>query len=219
MRHVPTRHFRRRCLFLSNMSTVRSIVRRTWRPPINVDIYPADHDEHYKPWGFTVYRTCYTPESDQQWKLMIDKISTTVLATLSKCKDEGQDPHDTAMISKNFKLDARSDSATLDGLTMDEISQIYLNEAGGSPMELRNSLTPDHQILLLADEEVLQNLDSGVLKVVQAAPVEGADPECYYQWLRVDVIFLIDLWIMLEICDSGLYDLIYDERPGTQWTG
>ena len=82
------------------------------------------------------------------------------------------------MISKNFKLDARSDSATLDGLTMDEISQIYLNEAGGSPMELRNSLTPDHQILLLADEEVLQNLDSGVLKVVQAAPVGGSDPEC-----------------------------------------
>jgi hypothetical protein len=115
---------------------------------------------------------------------MIDNISTTVLATRSKCKDKGEDIHDTAMISKNFKLDARSESATLDGLTMDEFSQIYRNEVGGSPMEARNSLTPNHQIFLLADEEVLQNLDSGVLKVVQAAPVEGADPECYYQWLE-----------------------------------
>jgi hypothetical protein len=53
---------------------------------------------------------------------LIDKISTTVLATLSKCKDEGEDPHDTAMISENFKLDARSDSATLNGLTTDEVS-------------------------------------------------------------------------------------------------
>jgi hypothetical protein len=53
-----------------------------------------------------------------------------------------------------------------------------------------------------------------VLKVVQAAPVEGADPECYYQWLRVDVDGLIELWIMLEICDSSLYNLIFEEEPG-----
>jgi hypothetical protein len=132
---------------------------------------------------------------------------------------EGEDPHDTAIISKNFKLDARLDSATLDGLTMDEISQIYRNKVGGSPMEMRTSLTPDHQILLLADEEVLQNLGSGVLKVVQAAPAEGADPKCYYQWLRVDVDGLIELWDMLKICDSGLWDLIFEEEPGALWTG
>jgi hypothetical protein len=143
----------------------------------------------------------------------------TVSATLSKCKDEGEDPHDTAMISENFKLDARSDSATLDGLTTDEVFRIYRNEVGDSPMEMRNSLTPDHQIFLLADEEVLQNLDSGVLKVVQAAPAEGADPECYYQWIRVDVDCLIELWAMLEICDSGLYDMIFEEEPGALWTG
>lgn len=59
------------------------------------------------------------------------------------------------MIFETFELDARSDSATLDGLTMDEISNIYRNEVGGSSMELRNSLTPDHQIFLLADEEVI----------------------------------------------------------------
>ena len=201
------------------MTTVQSIVRRTWRPPVNVDIDSADHDKYYKPWGFMIYRTCYTPESDQQWKLLIDKISTTVLATLSACKDRGEDFHDTAMISENFKLDARSDSATLDGLTMDEVSQIYRNEVGGSPMEMRNSLIPDHQIFLLADEEVLQNSCSGVLTVVQAAPTEGADPECFYQWLRVDVNLFIDLWIMLEICDFGLYDLIFEEEPGALWMG
>jgi hypothetical protein len=75
---------------------------------------------------------------------LIKKISTTVLATLNKCKNEEEDPHETAMISENFKLDARSDSATLDGLTMDEVSQIYCNEVGDLPMEMRNSLTPDH---------------------------------------------------------------------------
>lgn len=200
-------------------STIRDILRRIYRPPIDVDIYPADRDKHYKPWGFTLYRTCYTPESDQQWKLLIDKISTTVLATLSEHKDEGDDPHDIAIISEHFRLDARSDPATLNGLTMDEVCQIHRNEVGGSPMEMRISLTPDHHIFLLADEEVLQSLDSGVLKVVQAAPIKDADIECYYQWMTVYVKFLIDFWIALEICDSGLYDLIWEEQPGALWTG
>ena len=40
------------------------------------------------------------------------------------------------------------------------------------------TLTPDHQIFLMDNVEVLRSLDSGVLKVVQAAPVGGADPEC-----------------------------------------
>ena len=35
-------------------------------------------------------------------------------------------------------------------------------------MGMMTSLTPDHQILLLADEEVLQNPDLSILKVVQA---------------------------------------------------
>ena len=86
-------------------------------------------------------------------------------------------------------------------------------------MEMRISLSPGHHIFLLADEEVLQSLDSGVLKVVQAAPIKDADIECYYQWMTVYVKFLIDFWIALEICDSGLYDLIWEEQPGALWTG
>jgi hypothetical protein len=201
-------------------SVIQDILRRIYRPPINVNICPADYDKHYKPWGFTLYRTCYAPESNQQWKLLVDKISTTVLATLSEYneKDEGDDSHNIAIISEHFRLDALSNPATLDGLTMDKVSQIHRSEVGDSPMEMRNSLTPDHQIFLLADGEVLQSLDSGVLKVVQAAPI-GADLECFYQWMTVEVELLIDSWIALEICDSGLYDLIWEEQPGLLWTG
>jgi hypothetical protein len=214
MRHAPTYCFSPLLSFLEQYDNHPEHSPQNMAPSHQCHINPVDHDKHYKPWGFTLYRTCYTPESNQQWKLLIDKISTTVLATLSKCKDK-----EAAIISENFKLDARSDSAILDGFTMDEVSQIYRNEVGGSPMEMRTSLTPDHQIFLLADKEVLRNLDSGVLKVVQAAPIEGADPECYYQWLRVEVDYLIDFWIMLEICDFGLYDLIFEEEPGALWMG
>ena len=199
--------------------SIPDIVHRTWRPPIGVEISPADHDKQYKLWGFVLYRTCYSHESNQQWKALIDTISTTVLAGLSKYKDRGEDPSAILRISENFKLDARSDPATLDSLTMDEVCQIYRNEMGGSPMEMRNSLIPDHQIFLLADEEVLQNLDSGVLKVVQAAPYEDTDPECYYQWMTVHVRALINTWATLGWFDSGLYDLIYDEQPGALWIG
>jgi hypothetical protein len=65
------------------------LLKRVWRPPINVDLEPADHDKHYKTWGLNLYRTFYNPEFDQQWKLLIDKISKTVLGRLSKYEYRG----------------------------------------------------------------------------------------------------------------------------------
>jgi hypothetical protein len=198
-------------------TTFQTLVKRTWRPPFNVDIFPDDHDKHYKPWGFTLYRTCYGPESNQQWDLLINNISTAVLARLMTCRDQGDDPKNFSIITENFKLDTRSDPNTLDGLTIEAVSQHYHDEVD-KPMQMTTSLTPDHKIFLLADEETLQNLDSGVLKVVQAAP-SGNDPECYFQWMRLDSKFLIDFWVDLENSDYGLWDFIWEEQPGALYTG
>jgi hypothetical protein len=192
-------------------SYIADILGRVWRPPINVYLDPADDHKYYKTWGFTLYRTSYSPESEQQWKLLIDKISTTVSAKISRY--QGEDPEDVSRLWRLFTLDARSDSAILSGLTRDEICQVYRNAVGGSPMEIMTSLNPDHQIFLLADEEVLQNPNLSVLKVVQA----DDDPERYYGWMTMDPGSLIDLWVELEEVDCGLSDLIWNELPGAFW--
>jgi L-lactate utilization protein LutC len=51
------------------------------------------------------------------------------------------------------------------------------------------SLYPDYQIFLLADEEVLQNLDLSVLKVMQA----DDDLERYYAWMTMNPGSIINL--------------------------
>jgi hypothetical protein len=148
------------------------------------------------------------------------KISTAVLARINLYKHYGEDPDNISKLWSLFKLDARSDPATL-SVTRDEICQIYRDAVGGSPMETMTTLNPDHQIFLLADEEVLQDPDLSLLKVVQADynPDEYKDdgPQRYYGWMIMDPGSLIYLWAELEEVDSGLSDLISSESPGAFW--
>jgi hypothetical protein len=73
---------------------------------------------------------------------------------------------------------------------------------------MRNSLIPNHRILPLANKEILRNVDTSVVKVVQAVPVEDADPECYYQWIRLLVGLLIQFWVDLKNSEHGIWDFI-----------
>jgi hypothetical protein len=145
------------------------------------------------------------------------KISTAVLARISQYKHYGEDLDKISKLWSLSKLDARSDPATL-SVTRDGIRQIYRDAVGGSPMGMITTLNPDHQIFLLADEEVLQDPDLSLLKVVQAdyAPDEYKDdgPQRYYGWMTMDPGSLIYLWAELEEVDSGLSDLISSESPG-----
>jgi hypothetical protein len=78
---------------------------------------------------------------------------------------------------------------------------------------MMTSLNPDHQIFLLADEEVLQNPDLSVLKVAQA----DEDPELDYGWMTMNPGSLINLWVELKKVDFGLSDLIWNKFPGVFW--
>jgi hypothetical protein len=141
------------------------------------------------------------------------------LVELRKYQDQGEDPKPTSILSANFKLDARSDPPALNSLTMDQVSQLYCDEVGGSFLEMRNSLILDHRILLLADEEILLNVDTGVVKVVQAAPVKDVDPECHYQSMRLWIGLLIQFWVDLENSEHGIWDFTWEEQPGTLYRG
>jgi hypothetical protein len=73
----------------------------------------------------------------------------------------------------------------------------------------------------LADEEVLQNPDLGVLKAVQAdydpGEYENDDPQRYYGWITMHPRSLVDLWVELEAADSGRSGIIWSEPPGAFW--
>ncbi|KAH6618456.1 hypothetical protein C7974DRAFT_440669 [Boeremia exigua] len=199
-------------------TTVQDILKRTWRPPLNTTILPADHDKHYKPWGFVLYRTCYSPASEPQWHALLASISSAVLAELGRCRQRGEDPDAVARVEGAFTLDVRSDPTLLDSLAMDEVCALFRAETGNSVAEMRERLIPHTLIFLLADGEVLENVAEGVVKVVQAAPGENADPEDYCQWMRVHAWGLVEMWVLLGVFEGQLFDLMDDEGPGALWT-
>jgi hypothetical protein len=72
----------------------------------------------------------------------------------------------TAMISQAEKLlkpDARSDPAVLDGLTLEQVRQLYHDGTGSPPMNRQG-----WRSFMIADTELLVNPDSGVIKCVAA---------------------------------------------------
>lgn len=196
------------------------MLKRLWRPPENVDIWPADDDIYYKSWGFTIYRTCYDPGSEQQWNLLIEKISTSVHAGIKACECPTDTASDISKLYNLFKLDARS-SPDLDGLTRAKICQIYRDAVGGAPMEMMTSLTPDYPIFLLADEEVLRDPDFKILKVVQsdyrAFAYDGLDAPFYLDWMTMHPGSVVDFWDELEDSDHGLADFLPSKVPGAFW--
>jgi hypothetical protein len=74
-------------------------------------------------------------------------------------------------------------------------------------------LNPDYQIFLSADEEVLQNPDLSVLKVVQA----DEDSERYHGWMTMSPGSLVGLWVELEEVCFSISDPIWNKLPGVFW--
>jgi hypothetical protein len=91
-------------------------------------VYPEDRavePEEYREqflahWGFTIYRTHYGADSDQQWSKLLKNITDGVkegLNELDDDKDYEKELGATIKALNQFRLDSRSDPATLDRST------------------------------------------------------------------------------------------------------
>ncbi|SPJ71140.1 uncharacterized protein FTOL_00868 [Fusarium torulosum] len=160
------------------MPDLQRILDACWRYPVPLeydvpDNYVMSEKEQAKidnaepslvGWGFTVYRTYYGPGSDENWNTL-----------LSKAKEEadkelmayviGGDEETAEKLKPLFRLDARSDPALLDGLSLAELCKVYKDKMGGEP-------EPVHQfcVFLVAEEQVLNQIGQGnfIIKAVDA---------------------------------------------------
>jgi hypothetical protein len=108
-------------------------------------------------WGFTVYRTYYGPDSNENWNTLRNKAKEEANKELMACVYDGND--ETAEKLKSlFRLDARSDPALLGGLSLAELCKVYKDKIGGEP-------EPVHQccVFLVADEQILDQIGQGNL--------------------------------------------------------
>jgi len=114
----------------------------------------AEEPYSYHDWGYTIYRTCYTPESQSQWESLIEAIQQGVEKSFPVSQAD-EPPTTSQLLRSLLRLDFRSDASLYDGLTIEQLRQTYLNppeDSVPSPNFYRSD-----RVFLVADAEVLMD--------------------------------------------------------------
>jgi hypothetical protein len=128
----------------------------------------AEEPFFYRWWGYTIYRTCYTPASHSQWEVMIKAIQEGVEGSIPGLQDD--EPSATAQLLRaRLRLDFRSDASLYDGLGIDQLCQMYLNPpADGEPSP---NFDRSDRLFLVVDADVL--MDPYFMPEENATPKEA----------------------------------------------
>ncbi|CAM1508156.1 Fc.00g050040.m01.CDS01 [Cosmosporella sp. VM-42] len=175
---------------------------------------------HRRPytWGFTIYRTVYTPESDVAFPKVLGRlreyIERIVYADIKMwrkkhpCEDP-LDPIPNDELMKRYQNDIIEDPATLDGASIEEIGERFDKwVAEHKDPGRRGQCNTRFQACLVIDQEVLQDISRipedpfnyektkwyrcvKVVSSIQRPPEKGGR-----YWFRVAVPKLINFWFM-----------------------
>jgi hypothetical protein len=177
-------------------------------------ILPADVDltPYYQPWGFSIYRTAYTPSSDQHWQNLLNDIRADVAQQVTGTDEAQQADPIAAHILSLFRLDARSDVETLDGFDVEQVRNAYKNKVGGEPMNVNQR---GRRCFLLVDKDVLEEHETKSdiqghrlwVKCVEADYVASdyipkntrLGGQRYFGWMKMSTRSVPQLWSILGL--------------------
>ncbi|KAG5656955.1 hypothetical protein KAF25_011124 [Fusarium avenaceum] len=179
---------------------------------------PENH-HHYCKWGFPIYRTYYSKESDEHWNLLLYNLRhQTKLAFGTYEDDEETNQDDRRQVRDLFHLQVHEDPSLLDGLDVrgirdfcnaEKLKDTEVRESFGE--ELRVSTRPREDrcmadnlfsFVLLADEAVLKDVKRGI-SIVKAISLSW-NGYTGYGWVRIPTGYLLDLWTYLMWNDDRL---------------
>lgn len=150
---------------------------------------PLNQIFFYSKIGFTIYRTDYSPGSDDLWAKLKDLIKADLMGAVKDVtpKDEKANEKEAEALEHLTSLvcvDGRSDAEALEGRTLDELREIYMrSKAKGDAASVEDSVNgtgkaedtpiPDKfqsHAFLWADAEVLRSLseDTSFVKIAEA---------------------------------------------------
>ncbi|KAL1597105.1 hypothetical protein SLS60_008687 [Paraconiothyrium brasiliense] len=159
----------------------------------------------YRTWGLRIYRTSYTPSTDQQWQDLILKIQSEAKTATASVTESNEDDPDFQKLWSLFHLDVHSDATSLSGLDMDQLREVHRKNNAG--LNLNDEYTFCTQgVFLLADEEVFADGNAWI-KCVQAdyvaadyVPKNPRYPtQRYFGWMKMTTRSVADLWYQLGI--------------------
>ncbi|KAM0231614.1 hypothetical protein ACHAPO_008462 [Fusarium lateritium] len=166
-------------------------------------------------WGFTVYRTHYSEESDEAWKMLLYSLRhQTMLAFGAFAKgadvEHDVDPDDVQRLKDLFYLETREDRSQLEVLDVRGLREFCRDELSKDkeiinipntrsfkftrPGETQGMADWVFEFVLLADEAVLEDIarDEPIVKAVSIQWRESHDPT--WGWMRIPTGYLLELW-------------------------
>ncbi|KAF7544083.1 hypothetical protein G7Z17_g10229 [Cylindrodendrum hubeiense] len=221
----------------TKMATVSEMIDLVWWPPRpergvkrpHIDRTLPENFKYYGNWGFTIYRTYYSPESDEHWDMLLDALKRqTYLALRSldvgdqyredveqrkweRCHGENKDEYleDLKRLTKLFYLDPREDPPLLDGLNIRQLREVCLSE---HPKVEKTMAGGRFHFVLVADEAVLKDIAKGefVIKSVAYDWEEGGE---YWGWMRIPTGYLLELWHSLMMSGCNYHRVLRFEGP------
>ncbi|CDM32153.1 hypothetical protein DTO013E5_3632 [Penicillium roqueforti] len=182
------------------------------------------------PWGYIIYRTVYTPESEKLWPIAMEKLTRVMTTWIKGELNYGDDPRPEHLIEESHKDVIISDSSRWDGAGIEQVR-------GHFAQYLREIKQEEHceesrfAVRLVIDERSLNSLvatddpDDGFVGVVDGRydPGKRYDSPSDCGYMRVLVWALWPLYLnlqfdhMCELCPNAPdgWIPVYDEGDGT----
>ncbi|KAH7195295.1 hypothetical protein DER44DRAFT_791101 [Fusarium oxysporum] len=204
------------------MPSISEMIDFLWRPPRKepgakrrlLDKRDPANAQYYHNWGFTVYRTYYSPDSGKHWGILIDAMTRQTHLALGYHEAEmiyqedqkqkwGLYAHkseyvdDINRLKKLFRLAVREDSSLLDGLDTTEIRELCREEL---PEARKNIEGAKSCFVFVADEAVLKDIACGVF-VIKVVGYDWDEDRAGRGWMRIPTGDVLSLWESLLLYD------------------
>ncbi|KFY01582.1 hypothetical protein V490_00846 [Pseudogymnoascus sp. VKM F-3557] len=183
-------------------------------------------DLHTPKWGYAIYRTVYTPESDALFPLALAKLDGYVHCEIDwdLYKDPTYDPVPNREIRERYENVVLEDRERYDGASMDSIREYFRQWVEGQGKDVGDS--PRFQICLVFDEAAVRALSaapdplpsSGAPPGVLIRVVDGEfiaahceDPS-YAGWIKVSPNLVMGLYGRVDQSDLLLTVSVLMER-------
>lgn len=171
------------------------------------------------PWGYMIYRTVYTPQSDECWSAAMAKLDRYMHHSIDANAGKDGDPYPERLIHESYRNVVLHDKDQFDGASIEQVREHF------------NQWRPDrchfngfgrYNMCLMVDEKALLSL----VRSVEPGVKEFGDPPGYciltdpeydggsycnpgYRgFMRVEVCCLWDLYYMI-----GTYSLVDELCP------
>lgn len=94
-----------------------------WEPTLNTLVrFLQDELPYQWPWGYTIYRTVYSPESNQHWNTTVEAIRKYAYASLG---GELNNDKPSRIFQEGYRPLIFDDQAQFDGATLDDIRRHF----------------------------------------------------------------------------------------------